>query len=223
MHLETGPRIVAICVSKTAQRFPGSIPFLNQVNINPAPPRRTIARVQFVANERNIAIQKALVKYPGLSHILMLDSWYLENRNNDLEWDRFIKSYDNPDIILGASTYQVFDTRLLSEPITFFVEIASILEAADSTMNVEGKTGRIRVQAVGSIYIFPIAAWKRTLYSARTDYFLPEHVELCRSNSWRFPAYLSFDHRFFKNPVKYSLMKKVKVTAGYLRRKYVYD
>ncbi|SRR6266571_445572 len=206
-------KIVAVCVSATAHIFPGSLPFVNRVNAMPAPPRRSTARVAFVAEERNRAVQQALDRHPDLTHILMLDSWYLENPANDHEWNRFIKAYDDPETILGASTYQVHDTRLFAEPITFFVEIATVLEAADSTMGVEGKTGRIRVQAVGSIYIFPIWAWKTRHYEARKDYFLPEHVDLCRSSGY--PVYLSFDHRFYKKPVRYGVWKKLRVAAGY--------
>lgn len=142
----------------------------------------------------------------------MLDSWYLDNPVNDEEWDHFVRAYDDPDMILGAANYCKFDLHLRTSPITYFVEIATAMEAADSTMDVEGKKGRIRVSAVGSIYIFPIQAWQKHPYHARIDYFHPEHIDLCRDSGLR--VYLSFDHRFYKPPVKYSLMKKLRIWAG---------
>lgn len=214
-------KIVAVCVSYEPKTFHSLVPFVNQVNPIQAPPRRTVERVKFVANERNLGIELALKKHPDLTHILMIDSLYLDNAENNNLWLDFTTWYIEhlSDSILGASCYQVRDIRWMTEPQISFVEIWSTPEGSDSTMVESKRSGLIRVQAVGSVYIFPINAWYDNHYKSRDDYFLPEHIDFCRNSG--LPIYLSFTYKFFKSPEIYSLRKKLRITAGYLRRKYV--
>lgn len=214
-------KIVMICVSSEKKNLEVSRPFINLVNPLPAPPRRTIERVKYVSDERNKAIQIAIDKIPYITHIMMIDSYYIDNKINN--FTAFADWYENINLsnsIVGASCYQVRDIRLLSEPMISFVEVWSTPEAVDSPMVESKQSGLIRVQAVGSIYIFPIEAWINNHYKAKEDYFLPEHIDFCRNSN--IPVYLSFDHKFYKPDERYSLWKKLRITGGYLRRKYVY-
>lgn len=204
-------KIVAACVSIQPKQFTGKLEFVNRVNPVPAPPRKTIARVAYVANERNLVVKDILQKFPDTTHILMVDSWYLDNPENNGRWDSFIDSYDDPSIILGAATFVIHKSPYLLSPAQkYFCEFSITPEAIDVTQKTEGKHGRIRVNTVGGVYIFPIEAWTKNGYGGREDYFWPEHNQLCKD----FKCYLDFDYEFYKPPKTYSLYKKLRMTGG---------
>lgn len=206
-------RLVAVCVSNDPSlSLPLSIPFINHVDMSPIPPRRTIARVRYVAEQRNAAMREAMLHRP--THVLMVDGDYLLNGQNREMFSTFVRAYDDLGIILGAGNYIVWNT-VIGQRIIHFCDVGTTPEAADSVYGTEGKTaGRIRVQAVGSVYIFPVGAWLTNGYGTREDFFWPEHHQLCRD----YPCYISFDHKFWKPPLEITRAKRVRVLAGALRR-----
>lgn len=204
-------KLVAVCVTdhEVSPVWPD---FVQLVDSRKVAPRGTIERVRKVAEMRNSIVEKALFQYPDLTHLLMIDSYYCDQKD---QVRRLIEEYDDPAIILGAATLVTLDTHF-GEPEVHFYDHGTTPEGSTFLSGEHEGIFRIKVRAVGAIYIFPIDAWFKNRYRCNPLYFEPEHIPLCEG----FDCYLTFKTKFWRKPVRYSFVKKVRVLLGYYLRRF---
>jgi len=114
---------------------------------------KSLERVSYLAERRNNAVREVSTLFPDITHVFMLDSYYL---NQKQPAEALLNHYDlvGHDTILGGSTW--FHERFWPHREAFW----------DSWTTPEGldpgnHTRFLEVKAVGGAVIFPVSAWKR--------------------------------------------------------------
>jgi hypothetical protein len=212
--------ITAICISRTPETFDlQSLPFYNYTaGWKPFQHERIKERVAYLAERRNAAVALALSEFPRTDHILMIDSYYLhqDRQINGLidEYSKMTLSEYPEGCILGASTWILDKTRVRSR--LRFYDWWTTPEASSLKLSeVERIGGTISAKAVGGCYLYPRWVWERIRYDVPDDLHGCEHNWLCEHSG--LPVFLSLTERLWRDPIVYSLSKRVRMSL-HLRR-----
>lgn len=209
--------LVAVCIGRIEPVWPlVNIPFVFHGEDREAPPRCTPQRVEYIAGLRNRAMWKAVDRYADLTHVLMVDAWYLPEQYEQVE--KLVEDYRNWDktTILGAGTW----TRLrvdLRKPfgVIRFNDIGATPEGLHYTLK---SRGVVPVKVCGACYIFPIEAWRKNHYRADwTNGMVTEHEAVCNG----FRCYLDLNVQLRRQDPKAirPLGKLIRIAVGKRLRK----
>lgn len=212
--------MTAVCISRNPETWDISdVPFHNYTDgWKPFKHEKTIQRVQYLAGRRNAAVSQVLALFPHTEHILMIDSYYIHQRQ---EIDGLIHEYERitadnyrDGCILGASTWILDRTRIKSR--LRFYDGWTTPEASKLKLHEVEKTGGvIKANAVGGCYLYPRWVWDKTHYDVPEDLHGCEHNWLCEHSG--LPVFLSLNERFWREPLVYPWVKRIRVSL-HLRR-----
>ncbi len=210
-------RITAVCISRAAESWGiPSIPFFNFTE-GWAPFGRvtTISRVEYLANRRNKAVESALSAYPETKHILMVDSYYLQQGSEILklvnEYEKLAAHQKPPGLVLGASTWIRDKTRII--PRSHFFDGWATPEGKEITLSqARSHGGLLPVKAVGACYIYPRPVWEVSGYGVFPDLHGGEHNWLCERSG--VPVLLSLNEMLWHEPITYSWSKRIRMSVN---------
>jgi hypothetical protein len=159
-------------VSLDIQPGPGnlkfSIPFYCKISGKKRVPRKqeySKLRVDTITELKNQAISEALQEYPA-THIVMVESYYLKQRESV---ERLIERYreiNDPDLILGAPVWVYTVAEWFSKCTFYDTWVAQDLKEMRRS---DCPGGLVQVDAVGSAIIFPVWVWLKHRF-ANPDY-----------------------------------------------------
>ena len=187
------------------------IPFVNYTEgWRPFPRDRSRTRIEYLAQRRNSAVRMALERYPETSHILMIDSYYLNQPRSIIA---LMSRYDDPGVIQGGATWIPRKRRLWPE--NAFYDAWTTPEFRELMWSKKIRSlPPIKVKAVGAVYICPVNAWKKRGYGIPV--YGCEHNYLCEGSS----CFMDFSAEFWRDPFAYPMYWRLRSTAGYLLRGY---
>ena len=206
--------VSAVCISRNPEIWSISgVPFHNNTEgWKPFQHEQTTARIAYLAERRNKAVAQALDLFPQTQHILMIDSYYL---NQKAEISSLINEYHrltatNPQgIILGASTW--IDDRTRIWPRKHFFDGWTTPEAIGTTLeHASSNGGLLRVKGVGGCYLYPRWVWERVGYKVSNDLHGCEHNWLCEQSG--LPVFLSLNEMLWREPIQYSWPKRARMS-----------
>jgi len=172
-------------------------------------------RVEFLTEQRNQAMDKALKLYPKTTHIVNIESNYLAQKK---AIRRLIARYDELDanIILGASTWAKMERGIL--PYYQFYDGWATPEMYYYRYKYRSPKGLVQTSSVGSCLIFPVEIWEKHRFGVPEPF--PRsgiyYNWLCEKSS--LPVLLDLDIKFYRDARTsdlipyYSPWKRVKAT-----------
>lgn len=212
---------MAVCISQKSEAWLlSSIPFYcHTEGWKPFKRERTRERVVYLAERRNSAVGRALKLYPESDHVLMVDSYYLEQVD---KLKQLLEEYNSCEGILGASTWQLDKTRI--RPRIKFFDSWTTPEATSfklsgleadypkgyAPQNIQKKNW-LKVRAVGACYVYPRYVWEENRYGIPESDGC-EHNFLCEHS--RLPVWLSPNVNLWREPVVYSWPKRIRCTLN---------
>jgi hypothetical protein len=221
--------ITAVCISGKAEhwRIP-EIPFYCHVKgWKPIThhDNKDRARLEYITERYNLAIRDGLTLYPETSHILIIDTYYL---NFVSEIKELLQSYedaaDTPRAI-GASIW--YWDRSHIRPCIRYYDTASAIEMRSRKWynTDELPTGLVRVSGVGACWILPRETWEES-----GGFVIPDADPVAGSSRslltrTRLDAILNCSVRLWRtradNPdiPNYPFFKRIRVSVGEVRRK----
>jgi hypothetical protein len=221
--------ITAVCISGKAEhwRIP-EIPFYCHIKgWRPIThhDNRDRVRLEYITERYNLAIRDGLALYPETSHILIIDTYYL---NFVSEIKKLLQSYedtgDTP-LAMGASIW--YWDRSHIRPCIRYYDTASAIEMRGRkwTKSENLPNGLIRVSGVGACWILPRESWEGS------DGFVIPDVDPVAGSSrslrveTRLNALLNCNVKLWRShadnlniPV-YPPFKRIRVSVGEARRK----
>jgi len=155
-------RYVAVTISKKQETFALNIPFFCYVE------RSTFDRYRdqreetyYVCEKRNKAMTSALEKYPSATHVLSLDSYYLNQTTGLTELVRMYEEIDDDNIILGGPIWYYRLNRLFDNRPKFYDSWGS-----PELVNIHPKDTKafpeiVQLPSIGNCVIFPVWVWRK--------------------------------------------------------------
>jgi len=208
-------RITAVCISRNTETWKiPDIPFYNYTEgWKPFQHEKTTDRVAYLADRRNVAVNRALNQFPQTHHILMIDSYYVHQEKQITklvqEYATMTQTEFPTGCILGASTWILDKTRVGSR--SRFYDGWTTPEALDlDPHEVEKEGGMIRARAVGGCYLYPRTVLDRTHYDVPRDLHGCEHNWLCENSG--LPVFLSLNEMLWREPIVYPRLKRMRVS-----------
>jgi hypothetical protein len=205
--------ITAVCISRQTESWQiPEIPFLCFVdNWLPFGRQKSMDRVAYLAERRNLAVARALSLYPSTRHVLMIDSYYLDQPG---QVRILLSEYDGRSI-LGGAVWFLDKTKLI--PRVRFWDSWTTPELKEIEFPPKMK-GKVPVRSVGSCYLYPKGIWEQVGYGVPEDLHGCEHNYLCERSGLE--VYLTLDANFWRQPLVYSWPKRIRQTihVGRLRR-----
>jgi hypothetical protein len=208
-------KVSAVCISRNTEAW--NIPDIAFHNYTggwkPFRHEKTIQRVEYLAERRNLAVSQTLTRYPDTEHIMMIDSYYV-HQNQQIkgliqEYARLILSDYQNGCILGASAWILDKTRIRSR-LRFYDGWTTPEGTRLKLQEVEKTGGFIRARSVGGCYLYPRWVWERVRYGVPQDLHGCEHNWLCEHSG--LPVLLSLNQRLWREPVVYSWAKRIRVS-----------
>ncbi len=208
--------IAAVCISRDNEAWSiPELPFYCHIEgWKPFGHEISQERILYLAERRNKAVTRALALFPKAEHILMVDSYYLNQPGQII---KLISGYEQltqsagQDCILGASTWVVDKTRVRSK-IRFYDYWTTPEGKGLGWDQIQGKGGLLRVKAVGGCYLYPRPVWENVGYDVPEDLHGCEHNWLCEHSE--LPVWLTLNARVWHEPVVYSWPKRVRCTLN---------
>jgi hypothetical protein len=178
----------------------------------------------YVCEKRNRAMTRALEKYPSATHVLSLDSYYLNQAAALKELVRMYEEIDDDNIILGGPIWYYRLNRLFDNRPKFYDSWGS-----PELVNIHPKDTRdypeiVQVPSLGNCVIFPVWVWRK--YSFLTPEPFPQmgscYTRLCKLSG--LPVLMDMNAKLIRdrtnNPeAYYPLKKRFRVTTGYYKDK----
>ena len=211
----SGARISAVCISRYPEGL--SIPGLPYHNYTegwkPYGHEKTKERVSYLAERRNRAVGETLALLPETKHVLMVDSYYLQQgeqiRKLITEYIEMSLLTYRTGCILGASSWIYDKTRI--RPKYRFYDSWTTPEGVNLRLKeVEREGGLLSVKAVGGCYLFPVSVWQKIRYDVPEDLHGCEHNWLCEHSG--LPVFLSLNERMWREPITYPRGKRVRMS-----------
>jgi len=221
--------VTAVCISRKAEhwRVPeipfycytkGWRPITHHDNKN-----RT--RLEYITERYNLAVRGGLALYPETTHILIIDSYYL---NFASEIKEFLQSYKDrgaTSLVMGASIW--YWDRSHFRPCIRYYDTASATEMRDRKwFKIEDlPKGLIRVSGVGACWILPREVWESSggfvipdrdpVAGSSRSLPVPMNLNVllnCSVRLWR-------THTDNPEVPVYAPFKRIRVSIGEIRRK----
>jgi hypothetical protein len=193
-------QVSAVCISRNPESWKiPDVPFCNYIEgWKPFQHEKTKERVDYLAHRRNLAVSRAIELFPDTKHILMIDSYYLNQveQINQLvgEYSELSHSTYQNGCILGASSWIYDLTRVRGLPLR----------------EAERNGGIMKVGSVGGCYLYPRWVWEKTKYDTPEDLHGCEHNWLCEHSG--LPVFLSLNQRLWRAPLVYPRVKRVRMS-----------
>ena len=210
----------AVCISRHMETW--DIPELSFLcfteNWRPFGHEKSKDRIAYLAERRNSAVTKALSTFPLTQHILMIDSYYVHQRERVRklvkEYFELSSSAGFESCIVGASTWILDKTKI--RPRDRFYDYWTTPEGLNlNWKDVRKKGGVIQVRAVGGCYMYPRSVWERMSYGVPDDLHGCEHNWLCEKSA--LPVLLTLNVALWRDPIVYSWPRRLR-SSLHLRR-----
>ncbi|SRR5712692_1271882 len=205
--------ITAVCISRQVEPWNiPEVPFVCFVdNWKPFGHEKSRDRVNYLAERRNQAVARALSLFPSTQHILMIDSYYV----NQPDPVRVLLNEYDGNCILGGAVWFLDKTRV--NPRIRFWDSWTTPELANLEY-LPQMAGKVSVKAVGACYLYPKGAWQKIGYGVPNDLHGCEHNYLCEMSG--FGVYLTLKVKLWRSAVVYGWPKRIRQTIhlGRLRR-----
>ncbi len=180
----------------------------------------------YVTDKRNRAVSQGLARYPQTTHILSLDTYYL---NQLLALMHLIKTYEdlgNENVILGAPIWFYRKNRLIDNRPKFYDAWGCPEMANVRPWQVQSWPEIIQLSSTGNCLIFPVWIWRK--YGFVTPEPFPHlgscYTRLCRLSGvpvlMDMGARLSRDHSNCIEAV-YPFPKRLRVSLGEYKNRLV--
>jgi hypothetical protein len=221
--------ITAVCISGKAEhwRIP-EIPFYCHIKgWRPIThhDNRDRVRLEYITERYNLAIRGGLSIYPETSHILIIDSYYLNFASEIQELLRSYKDGDDTSLIMGASIWY-WDRSHIRSCIRYY-DTASAIEMRERKWykTKDLPSGLIRVSGVGACWILPRETWEES-----GGFVIPDPDPVAGSSrslhgSMKLNVLLNCNVKLWRThtdnpdvPV-YTPFKRIRVSVGEIRRK----
>lgn len=207
--------ISAVCISRNPEFFPiRDLPYHNYTQgWKPFGHEKTTERVSYLAERRNGAVAETLDLYPETKHVLMIDSYYLQQEEQIRklleEYTEMTRANHKEGCILGASSWIYDKTRV--RPKYRFYDGWTTPEGLSVRLDEAVRDGGvIRVKAVGGCYLYPRWVWEKIQYGIPEDLHGCEHNWLCEHSG--LPVILSLSQRLWRQPIIYSMGKRIRMS-----------
>jgi hypothetical protein len=204
-----------VCISRNPEGLSiRDLPYHNYTEgWKPYGHEKTKERVSYLAERRNRAVAETLALFPETKHVLMIDSYYLQQEK---QIRKLIKEYLDMTLtthregcILGASSWIYDKTRIW--PRHRFYDGWTTPEGSSLRLEkVEKDGGMIRVKAVGGCYLYPRWVWEKIRYGVPEDLHGCEHNWLCEYSG--LPILLSQNVMLWRQPIAYSRRKRIRMS-----------
>jgi hypothetical protein len=208
-------RISAVCISRNPETLSiRDLPYHNYTSgWRPFGHEKTKERVSYLAERRNSAVAETLALFPETNHVLMIDSYYLQQeepiRKLIKEYAEMIITSYQGGCILGASSWIYDKTRI--RPKYRFYDGWTTPEGLNLRLEeVKRNGGTIRVNAVGGCYIYPTWVWEKIHYGVPEDLHGGEQNWLCEHSG--LPIFLSLNERVWREPIIYPRGKRLRMS-----------
>ena len=155
-------KYVAVAISKKPETLSLGIPFYclaEKSRLDRYKQQRE--ETYYVCEKRNRAMTKALEMYPDSTHVLSLDSYYLNQTAALKELIRAYDELDNDDIILGAPIWYYRKNRLIDNRPKFYDSWGSPELTNIHPNDTAHFPQFVQVPSIGNCVIFPISVWRR--------------------------------------------------------------
>jgi len=208
-------KISAVCISRNLETLSiQGLPYHNYTERwRPFRHEKTRERVAYLAERRNSAVAETLAVFPETKHVLMVDSYYLQQEEQIL---RLINEYVEMTLatyhagcILGASSW-IYDKTRIWPKYRFYDGWTTPEGLSLRLEEVERDGGMIGVKAVGGCYLYPRWIWEKIRYDVPQDLHGCEHNWLCERSG--LPIFLSLKERMWRSPVVYSRRKRLRMS-----------
>jgi hypothetical protein len=167
---------------------------------------------------------RALEKYPSATHVLSLDSYYLNQPAALKELVRMYEEIDDDNIILGGPIWYYRLNRLIDNRPKFYDSWGS-----PELVNIHPKDTQqfpqiVQVPSLGNCVIFPTWVWRK--YRFLTPEPFPQmgscYTRLCKMSG--LPVLMDMKARLVRDKTNnpeafYPLKKRFRVTVGYYKDK----
>ena len=186
-----------------------------------------INRLTYLTKRYNSAVTSAIEKFRELkpTHILLCEKYYVKNVEGI---ERLLKDYrvmGEDNAVMGASIWCKIKVRI--RPFIIYYDTLSVRELRGIKYYGGSRLpkGLMRVSGVGCCWIFPLDVWRNS-----GGFTIPIDEpqaggSRCLSAAPR-PVFLDCSARFWRTPAdsdvpEYSLSKRLRVSAGGLKRKLI--
>jgi hypothetical protein len=160
--LATGRQYLAVTISRKLETFALDIPFYCYTEESKFDRyRQQREETYYVCEKRNRAMTKALEMYSQSTHVLSLDTYYLNQTQALKEMIRAYDELDNDDIILGAPIWYYRKNRLIDNRPKFYDAWGSPELENIHPRDTNNFPPIIQVPSVGNCVIFPVWVWKK--------------------------------------------------------------
>ena len=215
-------QLTAVCISMKKEQWQLGIPFF--CLSEPGPSWRHVKdpkRVDYLADKQNRALEKGMMEFPETTHVLWIDSYYLNQTNaiQQLLMDYETLSAIRGNLILGGAILCHDRTKIRHRVSYYDTWSTPELDGAHFRVDLSDvHSGFETVSSVGGVYVYPRTVWEKHRYQ-RPEPF-PEsgcqHNYLCRKS--RLPILLDWNALFWRN-VSYSVPKRLRCSIGNYRRR----
>ena len=216
---------LAVTISRKQETFSLEIPFLcytEEAKFDRYRDQRE--ETYYVCEKRNRAMTKALEKYPSATHVLSLDSYYLNQAAPLKELIRMYEEIDDDNIILGGPIWYYRLNRLIDNRTKFYDAWGSPELVNIHPSETKDFPPIVQVPSIGNCVIIPVWVWKK--YGFVTPEPFPQlgscYTRLCKMSG--LPVLMDMRARLVRdrtnNPeAYYPLKKRFRVTMGYYKDK----
>ena len=214
---------VAVTISRKQETISLSIPFLCYTEESKFDRYRDQREeTYYVCEKRNRAMTKALEKYPSATHVLSLDSYYLNQAVALKELITMYEEIDDDNIILGGPIWYYRLNRLIDNRTKFYDAWGSPELINIHPNDTEDFPPIVQLPSIGNCVVFPVWVWKK--YGFLTPEPFPQlgscYTRLCKMSG--LPVLMDMRARLVRdrtnNPeAYYPLKKRFRVTMGYYK------
>ncbi len=221
--------VIAVCISRQTEhwRVP-EIPFYCYTkDWRPIThhDNKNMTRLEYITERYNLAVRGGLTLHPEASHILIIDSYYLNFASEIKELLQSYNGRDDASLVMGASIW--YWDRSHIRPCIRYYDTASATEMRGRKWykTADLPNGFIGVSGVGACWILP-----REIWASSGGFVIPDHDPVAGSsrslpNPMDLNVLLNCNVRLWRThtdnpdiPV-YSPLKRIRVSVGEIRRK----
>jgi len=173
----------------------------------------------YLCEKRNRAMNGALQKYPSATHVLSLDSYYLNQQSALHELIRTYEEIDDDNIILGGPIWYYRLNRLFDNRPKFYDSWGSPELVNIHPKDTEDFPQIVQVASLGNCVIFPAWVWKKYGFLTPEPFPLMGscYTRLCKIS--RLPVLMDMKARLVRdrtnNPeAYYPFTKRFRVSVG---------
>jgi len=211
---------VAVTISRKEESFSLAIPFFCYTE------KSTFDRYRdqreetyYVCEKRNRAMTGALEKYPSATHVLSLDSYYLNQAAALKDLVSAYEEIDDDNIILGGPIWYYRLNRLFDNRPKFYDSWGSPELVNLHPKDTRGFPPIVQVPSLGNCVIFPVWVWRK--YGFLTPEPFPHmgscYTRLCNISG--LPVLMDMKARLIRdrtnNPeAYYPFTKRLRVSVG---------